>query len=102
MADEIYATYDFKCFKFRFSEIYFLIDLTKSCTFIHLLKKLSLQILSLHPLCGGGDLLFLLSLPAAGSATAATCFCSPSKQKPLLGLFLNINSMHIGPGEFAC
>ena len=31
--------------------------------------------LSLHPLCGGGDLLFLLSPPAA----AATCFCSHSK-----------------------
>ena len=31
--------------------------------------------LSLHPLCGGGDLLFLLSLPAA----AAFCFCSHSK-----------------------
>ena len=30
--------------------------------------------LSLHPLCGAGDLLFLLS-PAA----AATCFCSHSK-----------------------
>ena len=30
--------------------------------------------LSLHPLCGGGDLLFLLSPPAA-----ATCFCSHSK-----------------------
>ena len=30
--------------------------------------------LSLHPLCGGGDLLFLLSLPAA-----AACFCSHSK-----------------------
>ena len=32
--------------------------------------------LSLHPLCGGGDLLFLLSPPAAA---AATCFCSHSK-----------------------
>ena len=31
--------------------------------------------LSLHPLCGGGDLLFLLGPPAA----AATCFCSHSK-----------------------
>ena len=28
-------------------------------------------LLSLQPLCGGGDLLFLLSPPAA----AATCFC---------------------------
>ena len=33
-----------------------------------------LHFLSLHPLCGGGDLLFLLSPPAA-----ATCFCSHSK-----------------------
>ena len=32
--------------------------------------------LSLHPLCGGGDLSFLLSPPAA---TTATCFCSHSK-----------------------
>ena len=32
--------------------------------------------LSLHPLCGGGDLLFLPSPPAAA---AATCFCSHSK-----------------------
>ena len=31
--------------------------------------------LSLHPLCGGGNLLFLLSPPAS----AATCFCSHSK-----------------------
>ena len=31
-------------------------------------------LLSLHPLCGGGDLLFLLGPPAA-----ATCFCSHSK-----------------------
>ena len=31
-------------------------------------------LLSPHPLCGGGDLLFLLRPPAA-----ATCFCSHSK-----------------------
>ena len=36
-----------------------------------------LKFLSLHPLCGGGDLLFLLSPPAG--AAAATCFCSHSK-----------------------
>ena len=30
----------------------------------------------LHPLCGGGDLLFLLTPPAAA---AAFCFCSHSK-----------------------
>ena len=35
-----------------------------------------LLLLSLHPLCGGGDLLFLLSPPAAA---ATTCFCSHSK-----------------------
>ena len=34
-----------------------------------------LLLLSLHPLCGGGNLLFLPSPPAA----AATCFCSHSK-----------------------
>ena len=33
-------------------------------------------LLSLHPLCGGEDLLFLLSPPAAA---AVTCFCSHSK-----------------------
>ena len=38
-------------------------------------KKHHTIFLSLHPLCGGGDLLFLLSPPAA----AATCFCSHSK-----------------------
>ena len=35
--------------------------------------KASVVFLSLHPLCGGGELLFLLSPPAA------TCFCSHSK-----------------------
>ena len=45
---------------------------------ISLILTFSLQTtlsLSLHPLCGGGDLLFLLSPPAA----ASTCFCSHSK-----------------------
>ena len=37
---------------------------------------LTYWLLSLHPLCGGGDLLFLLSPPAAA---AATCFCSHLK-----------------------
>ena len=37
----------------------------------------NIPLLSLHPLCGGGDLLFLLSPPAA--AAAATCFCSHSE-----------------------
>ena len=55
-----------------------------------------LSLLSLHPLCGGGDLLFLLSPPAAA---AAFCFCSHSKLP--LGLFPNICIMHIGPGDFA-
>ena len=34
--------------------------------------------LSPHPLCGGGDLLFLLS-PPFPAAAAAFCFCSHSK-----------------------
>ena len=50
-------------------------------------------LLSLHPLCGGGDLLFLLSPPPQ--------LVSALTQKPLLGLFPNIYSMHTGPGEFA-
>ena len=42
--------------------IFFYVRKTQLCT----------SLLGLHPLCGGGDLLFLLSPPAA----AATCFCS--------------------------
>ena len=37
------------------------------------------RLLSLHPLCGGEDLLFLLSPPAAAAAAAAFCSCSHSK-----------------------
>ena len=45
-------------------------------TFKYIFNYLScLYSLSLHPLCGGGDLLFLPSPPAS----AATCFCSHSK-----------------------
>ena len=39
------------------------------------MKKDHKTLLSLHPLCGGEDFLFLLSSPAA----AAFCFCSHSK-----------------------
>ena len=55
-------------------------------------NPLSSALLSLHPLCGGGDLLFLLSPPPP--------LVSALTRKPLLGLFPNICSMHTGPGEF--
>ena len=55
---------------------------------------LILSLLSLHPLCGGGDLLFLLSPPSPPLVSALT-------RKPLLVLFPNICSMHTGPGKFA-
>ena len=49
--------------------------------------------LGLHPLCGGRDLLFLLSPPPP--------LVSALTRKPLLGFFPNICSMHtVGPGEF--
>ena len=41
---------------------------------IHMKRKELRYLLGLHPLCGGEDLLFLLSPPAA-----AFCFCSHSK-----------------------
>ena len=50
--------------------------------------------LSLHPLCGGGDLLFLPHRPPPPLVSALT-------QKRLLRLFPNIYSMHTGPGEIA-
>ena len=55
-----------------------------------------MELLSPHPLCGGGDLLFW-PIP---SAAVASCFCSQTET--LVGLFLNIFSMQICPGEFAC
>ena len=51
---------------------------------------------SLHPLCGGGDLLFLLSPPAAA---AATCFCSHSKT-PTRIISKYLQYAYTGPGEF--
>ena len=44
---------------------------------------------------GGGDLLFLLSPPAAGILFLL------SLENPYSGLFPNSCSMHTGPGEFA-
>ena len=51
----------------QFCTIY--INIIYICIFAYI------YLLSVHPLCGGGDLLFLLSPPAA----AATCFCSSTR-----------------------